>query len=384
MLTLPRLAQALRDSGVKLGSGAVLVAAAALACVELDRPNDVRDGLRAALIHEPADFELFERLSTLLFGNERDRIAANPPAQPRSWDLPAAPGGRRLAAALLGLGSQQTPATERIERDAAGSASTAEVLAAKDFEQMSGAELDDALRLLAATPSHAAQRRTRRIVAANRGPHVDLRRTLQQMRRGLDALPPPRRRAQYRPRDWVLLIDISGSMASYARMALQLAWALGRRGGRLEVFAFATHLTRVTPALRNADPDVALQQVARSVTDWDGGTRIGEALAQFNHLWARRVLTRSPWVVVLTDGLERGGVEQLETEVARLARQCRELIWLNPLRRSPAYEPLAAGAAVLEQFATRRLSAHNVESLLALTKLIDSSKLHGNFGCNLT
>jgi hypothetical protein len=85
------------------------------------------------------------------------------------------------------------------------------------------------------------------------------------------------------------------------------------------------------------------------------------------------VLTRDPWVVLLTDGLERSGVEQLDVEVARLARQCRELIWINPLRRSPLYQPLAAGAAVLDRHATRRLSAHSVDSLLALTRLIESA-----------
>jgi uncharacterized protein with von Willebrand factor type A (vWA) domain len=86
------------------------------------------------------------------------------------------------------------------------------------------------------------------------------------------------------------------------------------------------------------------------------------------------VLTRAPWVVLLTDGLERSGVEQLDLEVARLARQCRELIWINPLRRSPLYQPLAAGAAVLDRHATRRLSAHSVDSLLALTRLIESDR----------
>jgi hypothetical protein len=198
------------------------------------------------------------------------------------------------------------------------------------------------------------------------------------MLRGLDPLPLPRRRRQQRPRDWILLVDVSGSMAAYSRMALHLAWALARRGGRLEVFTFATHLTRLTRAIRTADPDVALQTASRAVTDWDGGTRIGEALADFNHRWARRVLTRAPWVALLTDGLERSGVEQLETEVARLARQCRELIWINPLRRSPLYQPLAAGAAVLDRYATRRFSAHSVESLLALTRLIESASPRRN------
>jgi uncharacterized protein with von Willebrand factor type A (vWA) domain len=377
-LNLPRLAQALRDSGVKVGSGSVLVAAQALACVDLARRDDVRDALRAALIHEPADFELFDSLFALLFPEQRVGIAGSHPNLPRSEDLPPAPGGRRIAAALPQPGVRQMAAPEMVERDAAGSASDTEILASKDFEQMSAAELEAARRLLAVTPPRTAQRQTRRLVADPRGRQLDLRRTLRQMLRGVDPLPLPRRRRQQLPRDWVLLVDVSGSMAAYSRMALHLAWALARRGGRLEVFTFATRLTRLTRAMRNADPDVALQTASRNVTDWDGGTRIAEALADFNHRWARRVLTRAPWVVLLTDGLERSGVEQLDVEVARLARQCRELIWINPLRRSPLYQPLAAGAAVLDRHATRRLSAHSVDSLLALTRLIESDSPRQN------
>ncbi len=373
LLTLPRLAQALRASGVKVGSGSVLVAAQALAAVDLGRRTDVRDALRSALICEPADFELFDTLFDLLFPAERGTGLGSEPALPRSENLPPAPAGRRLAAALPRPSVRQQPVPELIERDAAGSASDSEVLSSKDFEQMSAAELEQARGLLASAPPRASLRRTRRYVTGARGSQLDLRRTVRAMLRGLDPLPPVRRRPALRPRDWVLLVDVSGSMAAYSRMALHLAWALARRGGRLEVFAFATHLTRLTRAMRAADPDVALQLATRAVTDWDGGTRIGECLADFNRRWAGRVLTRGPWVILLSDGLERAGVEALEAELARLRRQCRELIWLNPLRRSPTYQPLAAGASVLNRYASRQCSAHNVTSLIALTRLIDQN-----------
>lgn len=373
LLTLPRLAQALRASGVKVGSGSVLVAAQALGCIDLARRADVRDALRASLVCEPADFELFDSLFELLFPKEGAVPTGSQPALPRSEDLPPAPGGRRLAAALPQPSVREMRAPELIERDAAGSASDAEVLASKDFEQMSAAELELARRLLALAPPRAAQRRTRRQMPSAQGRRIDLRRTLRLLLRGQDPPRLPRRRARLQPRDWVLLVDVSGSMAAYSRMALQYAWTLTRRGGRIEVFTFATHLTRLTRALRSADPDVALQLASRAVTDWDGGTRIGEALADFNRRWARRVLTRAPWVIVLTDGLERSGVEQLDVELARLRRQCRELVWINPLRRSASYQPLAAGAAVLDRHASRRLSAHSVDSLRALGALVDAA-----------
>jgi hypothetical protein len=374
LMTLARFAQALRAAGVKVGTGSVLIAAQALAHIDLVRRSDVRDALRASLVTEPDDFELFDRLFGLLFPAEEKARTGSEPALPRSRDIPPVPGGPRLAAAVPQPSVRTARQPDLIERDAAGSASDREALSDKDFEQMSAQELEAARRLLAAAPPRASLQRTRRFVPAARGRQLDLRRTSSAMLRGRDFQPPARRRTVLRPRDWVLLIDISGSMAAYSRMALHLAHALAKRGGAIETFVFATRLTRLTRAMRSADPDLALHLASRTVTDWDGGTRIGECLSEFNRRWARRVLTRSPWVLLLTDGLERAGVEQLEIEVERLARSCRELIWINPLRRSAAYAPLAAGAAVLDRHASRRYSAHNVRSLLELTRLIEARR----------
>jgi len=369
-LTLPRLAQALRDSGVKVGTGSVLFASEALGLVDLSRRDDVRDALRSVLICDQADFALFDQLFALLFPRPLQSQASSLPALPRSQEIPPVPGGRRMAAALPARIARAQEPRELHELHAPGSASEDEVLKHKDFEQMSRDELRLAQGLLRRKPPNDALRPTRRFVYAERGPQLDLRRMLRGTRRGFDAIMPLRRTPRRRPRDWVMLIDISGSMAAYSRMALHLAHALTRRSHRIETFVFATRLTRITRAMRSADPDAALQAATRAVTDWDGGTRIGDCVAEFNHRWARRVLTRAPWLILMTDGLERASPENLAVEAARLARSCRELIWVNPLRRSPHYQPLAAGAAVLDSCATRKLSAHSVGSLLELARLI--------------
>ncbi len=371
--SLAELARALRVSGVKVGTQAVLTATRALACIDLGRRGDVRDALRATLVTDSADFELFERLFALLYPERAAAPSTSSPQLPRSEDLPAAPGGRRIAAALPRPAIRPERAPHLLERDAQGSASDREILQRKDFAQMSRAELEAARALLYAAPPRHALRRTRRFAVASRGSALDLKRMSRAMQRGLDPLP-LHRAPRLRPRDWVLLIDISGSMATYSRMALHLAHAVGRRGGSVETFVFATRLTRVTHALRRADPDAALQAATSAVADWDGGTRIGECLSEFNRVWARRVLGRAPWVILMSDGLERGSPAVLEIELARLARSCRELIWLNPLRRSAAYEPLAAGAAVMARIASRSLSAHDVHSLLSLTRLIERGR----------
>jgi uncharacterized protein with von Willebrand factor type A (vWA) domain len=240
-------------------------------------------------------------------------------------------------------------------------------LACKDFEQMTAAELDEARRLIAAAPARSAQRRTRRWESGGAGGRLDLARMLRNRRPDVPLFRSPR----WRLRDCVLLVDISGSMAVYARMFLRFAHALLGRGGRVEVFTFATRLTRLTRELAVTDPDAALRAATRKAPDWDGGTRLGECLAEFNFAWARRTLSRGAQVLLLTDGLERESIGQLDAELARLRRSCRELIWVNPLMRHKDYEPLAAGARLLERHSHRRVSAHSVQSVLALLRAID-------------
>lgn len=377
--SLPNLARALRAGGVRLGTGSLLAAAEALARVDPSERLDVHAALRATLIIDPADYELFDQLFEALFPSGARLPLGSELRLPRQPGPAPAPAQRRLAQALVAAGTvRAAERREQREVDASGTASDEEVLQRKDFEQMSAAELDRARELLRVQPPRRAMRRTRRLVAAQGGDRLDLRRMLRSGLRGGDLGLPRFQTQRLRPRDWVLLVDVSGSMSTYSRMFLQFAHALARRSRSLETFAFSTHLTRISRALRPIDPDRALQMVSGAVDDWDGGTRIGDCLADFNLHWARRVLSRGASVVLLTDGLERGSVEVLEDEVRRLARSCRELIWINPLMRSEAYAPLAAGAAVLERYAAYRRSAHNIASLLDLARLLDGPEQRQN------
>ena len=366
--SLVELTQMLRAGGVKIGSGSTLDANAALAVVGLARREDVRAALGATLIRDPADLALFEQVFEALFPLRAWSLAGSEPITPKSKGLEAPPATRRLAESLASRAAVEVlRGADREELIATGTHSRLERLAAKDFEQMTAAELAAARRALAAAPARSALRRSRRWELDTAGRSVDLKRMLR--RRQLDA--PLFRAPQLRPRDWVLLIDISGSMAVYSRMFLHFAHALSRRGGRLETFVFATRLTRITHEMRALDPDAALRAASHAVADWDGGTRLGDSLAEFNHVWARRVLGRGAQVLLLTDGLEREGIDVLEREVARLVRSCHELIWINPLLRHAGYAPLAAGASVLARNVRRTAPAHNVDSVLDLIRLLD-------------
>jgi uncharacterized protein with von Willebrand factor type A (vWA) domain len=179
------------------------------------------------------------------------------------------------------------------------------------------------------------------------------------------------------PRPITLLIDVSGSMESYARLMLRFAHALRRVNRRTEVFVFGTRLTRVTRALATRHVDEALARVSADVVDWSGGTRIGESLREYNRRWAGRVGSADGIIVVLSDGWDRGEPYVVDREMAKLRRNCRRLLWLNPLAGAPGFKPLAAGMAAAERYVDRLLPAASLSDLEDFARLLaDASGSH--------
>jgi len=153
-------------------------------------------------------------------------------------------------------------------------------------------------------------------------------------------------------------------MERHSRLLLRFVQALARTNEvRTESFVFGTRLTRVTRLLKDRDRDRALDKVAEAVTDWAGGTRIGESFRDFNHRWARRTLRSSGVVIVVSDGWDRGDPALVAAETARLRRNCHRLVWLNPLAASPGDQPLAAGMKAAYPFIDDFLPAGTLASL---------------------
>ena len=173
-----------------------------------------------------------------------------------------------------------------------------------------------------------------------------------------------------RMRPLVLVLDVSGSMAPYSRALMQFAWAAMAAGRRVETFCFGTRLTRVTRTLRMKDPDRAMHEVGKKVEDWEGGTRIGLSLKELLDEWSPRTALRGAVVVLCSDGLERGDPALLEAQMARLHRLAHKVVWVNPLKGSPRYEPLARGMAAALPSVDVFLPGHNLESLEALGKIL--------------
>jgi uncharacterized protein with von Willebrand factor type A (vWA) domain len=169
----------------------------------------------------------------------------------------------------------------------------------------------------------------------------------------------------------IVICDISGSMERHSRLLIRFAMTMQRVSNvRTEAFVFATQLTRVTREIQRRDPDEGLARVSEAVSDWSGGTRIGESIRHFNRHWARRVLRSSGVVIIVSDGWDRGDPDIVRVEIARLQRSCHRLIWLNPLAGTDHYQPLAAGMAAAYPFIDDLVPVGDLDSLEHFGKLL--------------
>ena len=370
---LPRLAafaRLLHDAGLDAGPGRLTTATRALGLIELSDRAAFRDSLRACFACRKDDLPIFEAAFDIFWTPPDSRVTAGQmPGKTRSLPLP--PDRARAWLQALGLNQSQMP--RRAEEDGVPPSSSGysekELLRRKDFEDMTWSETDQVKRLLQQAPWRIAERRTRRL-RASRGGVVDLRRTARQsIRSSGELIHLLHRQPRLRRRPIVLLCDVSGSMERYSRLLLIFAHAIARRED-VETFVFSTRLTRITRILRRRDIDRALVDIGRKVHDFSGGTRIGQALAEFNRRWARRVLGHGAVVIVVSDGWDRGDPTMLGVELERLRTMSHRLIWLNPLLGSEGYEPVTRGMSAALPHTDDFLAAHNLEALDELGRLL--------------
>ncbi len=361
------------------------------------------DYSRALTLIDIGDREQVRAAGLAIFVRRRDEVAAYDEVFDRFWkryelhiDAPdltveVDPGAaEHLRAAELAGGGEEAAEleVEGLPTDAAAGAdegdgndesgdgalswSEGERLLHKPFDRMSPDELRDAERLVDQLRPRLEMRRSRRQELHHHGrllaPRHMFRANLQH---GGDMVEWIWRRPAVRPRSITVICDISGSMERHSRLLIRFAMALHRVSAvRTEAFVFGTHLTRVTHELAGRDPDAGLDRVTRAVSDWSGGTRIGESLRQFNDDWARRVLRSSGVVIVVSDGWDRGDPALVKHEMARLQRSCHRLIWLDPLAGSDYYQPLAGGMAAAYPFIDDLVAVSDLASLRHLGELL--------------
>lgn len=365
-------ARLLRRAGLPVGPAETLAAADALTRIDLGRKAEVKAALAAVMVHRREHREIFDQAFLLFW---RDPAAARHAvamalmeARKEPEKKRAAPAARRVAEAFARPREHPPEAPEEPPRiDAVLTADAAERLQTMDFEAMAAEEIALAKREIRRLVLPLDARRTRRRRADPAGAETDLRATLRQsLRQGGEILSLAHASRTERPPPLVVICDISGSMARYAQILLHFLHAVTNERERVQVFLFGTRLSNITRQLRYRDAEVAFQMVAHAVPDWSGGTRIGEALANFNRRWARRVLGQGAIVLLVTDGLDRDGAVGLAENMDRLRHSCRRLIWLNPLLRWEGFQPKSQGVRAMLPYVDEFRPVHNLASLRGL------------------
>jgi uncharacterized protein with von Willebrand factor type A (vWA) domain len=352
-------ARTLRHAGVPAGPDRVQAMLGALAHLDVLDPNQVYWAGRLTLCADPQDLARYDAAFALYFGGRGagDRRSTSSP--PRV--LRAAPFE------VAGADSGPRPGDD--QPSFAARASRQEILRHKDVSALSPSERDELRRLFVLLKPRVAHRRSQRHGPAHRG-RVDLARTVRGMlRTGAEPGRLAYRRRRTKPRRLVLLIDVSGSMAPYADTLLRFAHAAVRAApASTEVFSTGTRLTRVTRELRLRDPEQALAAAGRAVPDWSGGTRLGDGVKAFLDLWGQRGLARGAVLVLCSDGWERGDPAELDAQLGRLTRLAHALIWVNPHKGRPGFEPVTGGMRAAVTHADALVAGH---SFAALEKLVE-------------
>jgi uncharacterized protein len=367
-------ARTLRGAGMRVGPAAVIDAVKAVQAAGISDRDDFYWTLHCVFVTRHEDHPVFDE-AFRLFWRSRDLVEKmlqmfSPMARPDPREEKKRAAEARVSQSLFsGREGKQQPQKQEVEVDAQMTASEREILRRKDFAQMSAAEMAVARRALSNMAMPLDQVLIRRFETVARPKAIDPRRTLSaSLRTGGDIILPKFRRHRTVHPPLVILADISGSMSNYSRLFLHFAHALMEKRRRVHVFVFGTRLTNVTRQLRAKDPDVALAACSDAVADWSGGTRIGSTLHEFNRLWSRRVLSGGAVVLLITDGLERDGDDILSTEVDRLHRSCRRLVWLNPLLRFDGFEARAKGIRAMLPHVDEFRPVHSLDAIADLTQ----------------
>ncbi|GLW63107.1 VWA domain-containing protein [Actinomadura rubrobrunea] len=362
--TVVGFARTLRAAGVGADPERVHAMLAALDHLDVLNPADVYWAGRLTLCADPDDLPRYDRCFAAYFSGRTVRPGRRPP--------PVVV--HRAAVAQTAPASDAASDAERPPDTALAAASDTEVLRHRDVARLGPAERAQINRLIALLDAASAPRRSRRFAPAPAG-RLDPARTVREiLRRGGEVSLLRRRAHRTRPRRVVLLVDVSGSMSPYADALLRFAHAAARSGGRsVEVFSVGTRLTRLTRELRHRDPDAAMAAVSAAIPDWSGGTRLGEELKEFLDRFGQRGMARGAVVVIASDGWERGDATLLGEQMRRLSRLAHRVVWANPHKARPGYEPLTAGMAAALPYVDDFTSGHSLGALEELARLVGTS-----------
>lgn len=358
-------ARLLRASDFDITAGRVIDAARALALIDLTNVEDFRLALLANFVSDATLIPAFDALFHLYWRTRGlPNVTVSPPERKASRYGNDRRGGGQVRTAPW---AAHAPEGDNPE----ATAGAADLITVKDFAGYTDEEMVRARRLIRRMAPKLATALSRRTRASHRGDAVDLRRSLRRAgRRGGEIVDLVRQRRTPRRIRVVLLCDVSGSMDVYSRYLAQFLYAVQNELHGVSTFVFSTRLHEITHLLKTRDYDEALKRIAADVDTWSGGTSIGGSLITFARRYARRRVDSRTVVVIISDGWERGDVEQLRRAMTDIKRRAYKILWLNPLLGGRDYRPVARGMAAALPFVDYFLPAHNLDSLTRVARTL--------------
>ena len=362
----------LRNQGLLSGLGEQMDALRALDHIPLKEEEPFRMALRTSLAKSSREQEIFDehfRKFWYVWESSEEFYRKPPGDEEEERAKIRVIDERQQKPTYLSINDWMNQESESDEVKEAAGYSPFEVDTERDFSQFGSEELQDVITLINEIGKRLATRFSRRMRHSKRHGPMDLRRTMRQsLRRGGDLLDLMHRRRRRQRLKLVLICDVSKSMDLYSRFLIQFIYAFQTVYRRIETFVFSTSLHRITDQLKEQTMDEAVARLSENVPDWSGGTKIGASLKQFVDDFSLKVVDPATVVLVISDGWDTGEVELLSESMAHLKRSSRSLIWLNPLKGSPDYEPTTRGMQAALPHLDLFASAHNLNSLRNLIR----------------
>lgn len=363
----------LRASGIKIGSDGVTDAISAIKTLGLKSKRAFYFSLLTCLTKKKEDEIIFRQAFDLFWQNPKFQEKTRNMLLPRTRVSEQDEQKEELAQRIR----ENLPKTEKIKKldeledniifDTSGSASDIHLNKSKDFGTMSKNELRQATDVIRDLSVHLPQKPFRRFEPKKMGPHLSVRHGLKDSVKNFGIVLPKFMKRKEKDRPIVFLIDISGSMENYSKMLLHFVHNLMQRHRNCLVFLFGTKLTNITHLLKNKDIDDALQKISKVTDDWAGGTRIRDSIYEFNKTWVRRTPVSGSLVLFISDGLDKNHQSDLLIQMERLKKNCKYLLWLNPLLRYKKFLPKSVSIKRILKNVDALLPIHSLESIENLT-----------------
>ncbi|MFW9928073.1 MAG: VWA domain-containing protein [Candidatus Thorarchaeota archaeon] len=327
-----------------------------------------RNSLRSIMCSSKEEFELFNEIFDEYWENKsivHKKPKQNPFPKKEIKKLPTK--------SLFGMGNKHT-ITNNEEGKIPTGASELERLKMLDFSKIPDSELPLIEILTQQLWQLLSLRLKRRLKKPTKNEQIDIRRTIRRnIGQGGEFIKLNFKGKKKIKPSLLILLDISGSMDQYSLFFLRFIFTLQENFKKIESFVFSTRLTRITKELSKIQLASSLQQISDHVDSWSSGTRIGECFQRFNSEYAKNTLSRKTIVLILSDGLDTGDPEMLKAEMLKIKRRSKKIIWLNPLKGMPNYQPLTRGISTILPLLDHFLSAHNINSFLKLENVIVNS-----------